>query len=577
MEGGLGMSIALVLSHYLEGLKERDELDALLPELLRAMGHSVQSRPQTGVAQAGVDVVSTAINESGETEVFLFVIKFGDVGREDFYGGKQAIDPSIREAANEFIRNRLPAKLQAFNKKIVLLTNGVLKQEAQAGYAALSHDIASRPLCSLEFWGMYQLTPLIEAHLFDEGLLLGLGKSDLRAALAGIEDTHSAFRRFIRFVDHCFEVPPEEVSLGVKARKKKFYRRVAAAAMGWAVMLVWGRTENNLKPGVLAGEYLLLRLWSEGVKQGHSKDKLFHERMTASMLLYVDALQAYLARIVPQLMHRRVILGYRPERVLYADLIFEELGRCAQFLLLLQGVGNQDALRLQVHELIVRLVNEHTGCLLPVLDGQSIDLTLVLLALMGEGDVSSAKNLVRSVTNRLIHALKSNQYLPVDTDLIEDAVVASRDENLAPRTFFKTTTLVPALASVAAILEDEEALAELREIALPLLEGVTLERWFPTVELETLTGERKSIASVGVSRALSGIRPTASEEAAASLKGFEGAAAREDFAWHGTPWSVMPVLSARMHRHPLPTWFLAEYAPGGAGDGADTGAPAESE
>lgn len=53
------MSIQLVLSHYLSGLRERDELDALLPDLLQAMGHSVLSRAQVGVNQGGVDVMST--------------------------------------------------------------------------------------------------------------------------------------------------------------------------------------------------------------------------------------------------------------------------------------------------------------------------------------------------------------------------------------------------------------------------------------------------------------------------------------------------------------------------------------
>ena len=78
------MSIQLVLAHYLGGLRERNELDVLLPELLKAIGHSVLSRPQIGVPQAGVDVVSTKENENGAVEVFLFVIKFGDVGRGDF-------------------------------------------------------------------------------------------------------------------------------------------------------------------------------------------------------------------------------------------------------------------------------------------------------------------------------------------------------------------------------------------------------------------------------------------------------------------------------------------------------------
>jgi hypothetical protein len=94
------MSIQLVLANYLAGLKERNELDALLPELLRAMGHSVQSRPQLGVFQAGVDVLSTHVDESGRKVVFAFIVKFGDLGRSDFMNGQQAIVPSVHEACN---------------------------------------------------------------------------------------------------------------------------------------------------------------------------------------------------------------------------------------------------------------------------------------------------------------------------------------------------------------------------------------------------------------------------------------------------------------------------------------------
>ncbi|MBD0014575.1 hypothetical protein [Klebsiella pneumoniae] len=152
------MSIQLVLSHYLAGLRERNELDVLLPELLKAMGHNVLSRPQVGPGQAGVDVLSTKTGADGIDEVYVYIIKFGNVGRADLYGGPQSIDPSIREACNDFLRNRLPEPLKPLRKRIVLVSNGVLLQEAQAGFAAQTADIATRPLCSLEFWGSLDRT-----------------------------------------------------------------------------------------------------------------------------------------------------------------------------------------------------------------------------------------------------------------------------------------------------------------------------------------------------------------------------------------------------------------------------------
>jgi hypothetical protein len=116
------VSMRLVLSHYLESLRERDELDALLPELLVAMGHSVHSRPQIGVAQGGVDVLSSFPVRGADKEAFLFIIKFGNVGREDLYSGKQAIQPSVREACTDYVRTRLPQSLRNVRKRLVLLT-----------------------------------------------------------------------------------------------------------------------------------------------------------------------------------------------------------------------------------------------------------------------------------------------------------------------------------------------------------------------------------------------------------------------------------------------------------------------
>jgi hypothetical protein len=553
------MSIQLILSHYLEGLRERHELDVLLPELLKAMGHSVQSRPQIGVREAGVDVVSTNEVENNKVEVFLFVIKFGDISRNDFYASQQGVEPSIREAINDFVRNRLPESLRSLPKRIVLITNGVLKKEVQTGFSALSEEVAERPQCSLEFWGIDHLAPLIEQYLFDETLLLSKGKSDLRAALAGLEESTTAAHRFFRFIESCFETKEDESEQSKTTRKKKFLKRCAAASMGWAVLLVWGKSEDNLKPGVIAGEYLILRMWAEAVKKGFSNDKAFTERLEAMKFIYVNALIEYFDKVILQLLSRMVVLEYRPERVLYAQVIFEELGRLATLLLLLQRMPEQGELRNRARGILLQLINEHTGCRLPVYDDQTIDLTLLLASLMGESDWTNAQKLLLDVTGRLHHALLTGRYLPVDTDLLEDAIALHVTGEAEPRDFFQTSSLIPALATVAAFLQNEATLKILRDDIQPLLENVTLERWFPATSLETFTGSRHSITDIGASRAIAGIMANPAEEAEASLKPFKGIADPKDFMWHGTPWTILVALSARLHRHPLPTWFLADY------------------
>ena len=555
------MSIQLVLSHYLSGLRERDELDALLPELLQAMGHSVHSRAQIGVSQGGVDVMSTKETAQGQTEVFLFIIKFGNVNRNDFYGTQQAISPSIRQAYTEYVRNRLQEPLQGLKKRIVLVSNGVLKQDAQSDYSAISKDVAEfSPLCSLDFWGMDQLGPLIEEYLFDDALLLRKGKSDLRAALAGLEDTQASFSRFIRFVDDCMSALDDDKDVSENTRANRFHKRAAAASMGWAVLLVWGESEGNQKPGVLAGEYLLLRLWSESITLGLNTDTQFLNRFETLAQLHANALLRYYERVMPSLLNRRRILRFRPDQVLYIDLICDELGRLGTTLLLLQALKADTAILSAMHGCLVSFINAHNGCLLPVYDGQAIDLSIAMTAIMAVGDTASTQLLVRECIDRFAIALQRNRIMPVDTDDLEDAMALFSGKETQRGRFFKTTTLVPLLGTMAALLGDQEALDKLTAEIVQNLEGVTKERWFPHKALQTLTGSDACVNAIGISRALAGFRKTPAHEVEASVTVPSHAASPADFAWHNTPWEVLIAISARLHRHPLPTWYVAKLA-----------------
>lgn len=551
------MSIKLVLSHYLAGLRERNELDALLPDLLVSMGHSVLSRPQAGVNQAGVDLVSTYPDGEGKTVVYVFVIKFGDIGRDGFFGGKQAVDPSIREASNTFIRNRLPEELQDCEKQIVLVSNGFLKQEASDGFAALSKEIAERRLQKLKFWGSDQLVPLIEEHIFNESLLLARGKSDLRAALATLEETDASVQRFVRFVDSCMEAPGGEPSIKMAAKKKSFLRRCATAAMGWAVLLVWCRTEGNLKPGVIGGEYLLLRLWADAVRAGLESDEDVLFRLTNLASLQTEALLHYYMKLAPHLAYRGEVLAYRYEHIFYIDIVFEELGRMSLALLFLQHTAGSEQLREEFRRLLVTYINEHTGCGLPVLDGQSIDLSLGLLALIGEGDIASAQALLRTAVGNFSIAVRGNRWLPVDTDSIEDAL-ALDEGDVDPREYFQTSTLFPMLGMFAGLLDDKKSIDQLNGLLTQHLAQVTLERWSASAELETFSGSGKSLWSIGISKAIARLQELPQDEVQASLTAPPGAAAYEDFKWANTPFDLLAAVSARFYRHPVPLWYIAK-------------------
>jgi hypothetical protein len=99
----------------------------------------------------------------------------------------------------------------------------------------------------------------------------------------------------------------------------------------------------------------------------------------------------------------------------------------------------------------------------------------VLVALMSEEDWTDASNLLTDIAGRLRLAVQSKRYLPVDTDLLDDAItIHAGDGDVGD--FFKTSSLVPMLATVAAMIQDEAALAQLRDDLCPMLPNVQTSR-----------------------------------------------------------------------------------------------------
>lgn len=109
----------LILKQYLASLKERDELDALLPDLLSEMGLNIFSSPQRGTSQRGVDVAAAGDMGDGVDKVYLFSIKAGDLTRKEWDGNsEQSLRPSLNEIKDAYIPSRLPVEHK--NKPIVI-------------------------------------------------------------------------------------------------------------------------------------------------------------------------------------------------------------------------------------------------------------------------------------------------------------------------------------------------------------------------------------------------------------------------------------------------------------------------
>src|SRR5262245_19828110 len=98
-----------LIRDYIGSFKERQELDAMLHDLLSELGFNVYSRPGRGTAQRGVDIAAIGKDEDGQRKVFLFSVKQGDLTRQEWSGTPQALRPSLEEMLDDYIPNRIPA------------------------------------------------------------------------------------------------------------------------------------------------------------------------------------------------------------------------------------------------------------------------------------------------------------------------------------------------------------------------------------------------------------------------------------------------------------------------------------
>ncbi|MBI3776761.1 MAG: hypothetical protein HY273_14665 [Gammaproteobacteria bacterium] len=547
------MSFRVVLQQYLASMRERDELDLLLPELLTAMGHAVLSRPQRGSRQGGVDCLSEFQTGTGP-EAYLFILKQNDVDRRDFFTSPQGIEPSVREAKTDYIRTRLPKRFEHAPKHIILVSNGRMKEVVVQNFASLTKEVSEQPLCDLNFWGDDKLAELIEEHLFHDALLLGDGRSQLRKAIATTDRPDIAIGHIAKFFGDLIGAHSEEAAPTLKT----FLKQCSAAMMGWIVFNSWCRTEGNLKPAVITGEYLLLSLWSSAQRCRFYEQKGFIDRHDLVLRLYTQLLLEYYDKVLPQLLHARALRRYRPTRMQYLGLVFDEMGRVATLLLLLASQEVEVTLRVAVGKKLANFFDVHEGCLLPYFDGQSIDLSLALAAFMSIGATQPTTAIIEGASMRLRIALDLDKYLPIDSDSLDDALSVELKESEPPREFFELTTLVPMLATVSAAVGEQRLLDFLREQVLPKLRDTNLERWFPMATLEISWGASAGGVYAGVSRSVESLGATCADETAASINLPPEVSTPEAFevVRSGRPWLL--AMSARHFRHPLPTWYFSK-------------------
>jgi hypothetical protein len=488
----------LIIKEYLASLRERKELDALLPDLLSQMGLEVFSKPGIGNRQYGVDIAAFGSIDEQSEKVYLFSVKAGNLGRKDWNSGSlQDLQPSLDEIITVYISTHLPIEYRSKPIEICICFGGDLKEEVRLNISQYENAKKTDDLTFSE-WGGERLSLLIEKYLLTEELMPEKFRHFLRKSLALLDEPDASYKYFTQLVEllTC-------VKSGKDADKITAIRQLNICL--W-ILFAWCREANNLEAAYLSSEFTLLHAWELSKpflgKEGKASEAI-RGTLYAVQNVYQLVSTQYLAnKILP---HTDKLHGLsnavHPSCEVDVNLkLFDVLGRIAMggiwalWIMRSIPVENSDSRQAIQNEIehyfvaIKQLISNNPILFSPYKDDQAIDITLAtfLLALdhRNHKDIHDwlSQLITRARFNFNIHGTYPCNLYSYH-ELIEHPIDRSdsyREEVTAG------SILYPIIAAFSALLGFDDIYNEIQDFKNKSLKHCNFQLWYPDETSEEL-------------------------------------------------------------------------------------------
>jgi hypothetical protein len=483
-----------LIREYLASLREREELDAILPDLLSEMGYTVLSRPSRGTRQFGVDVA--AVGPPGDERLYLLSIKRGDLTRAEWDGhSAQALRPSLNEILDVYIPAHVPDEHRSRPVVICLCFGGDVHEQVRPNLTNFQ-KANERPGISFAEWNGDVIAGHIETGLLREGLLTRPMRSSFRKAVAMLDEPDVSFSHFSVLIG---AVLAAAAGAAEKARVTAA-RQVCICV--W-VLFVWARDAGNVESAYLASERAVLAVWQLLRSEACSDRPPEAISLTINQVveLHFQVADELIGKILP---HAEATYAVSAAVLSASPLdvnlkLFEMLGRIAlRGLWLTWGeVGSslfptprrghsRDQRIDRMAQDVCRLVASNPALLMPVSDDQIIDLTLAFMFLATQGGASNALgDWIREIAHRSRYAFRTHKaYSCIHRDY-RDLAEHPRDQSDGYRQAASAgSVLLPTLAFWAAGLGDKETLSCLADFKRDDLDHCTFQLWLPGDDTE---------------------------------------------------------------------------------------------
>ncbi len=494
----------LVVREYLASLKERGELDAILPDLLSELGFTVFSRPGTGTTQRGVDVAAVGKDGDGEKKVFLFSVKRGDLTRQEWDGSPQALRSSLNEILDAYIPNRLPSQYKAMKIVICICLGGGIREQVREQVSTYQTRNTTDQV-SFQEWDGDKLAEMILRGLLREEVLPKSYRSSFQKSVALVDEPDVSF-------DHFSNLVVQLRSGGALSNKERVRVGRQIFLCSW-ILYVWARDVENLEAPYKATEFALLHVWDLlrpfiGGKTAANRDltQVLHQLIQLHLQILGELLDQ---KVVPHAAKRHGLTMAVESRE-YADInlrLFELLGRVAMmghWLDWLHWFEKQSG-REPSAELTERarglcdtahdLIDNNPALAAPLRDDHAIEITLLLLlhaATQKTGDRAAAW--LEGMTNRIHFTVRSHGRYPCIFGNFRDLLLHPRERT---EDYRKEATagsiLYPVMIAWMSAFGLHRQLDLIRSLMEEDIPHCTLQLWLPdeSTEEQIFVGERE--------------------------------------------------------------------------------------
>ncbi len=482
-----------LIREYLASLRERGELDAMLPDLLSELGYVVFSRPSVGTRQFGVDVA--AIGPLGDDRVYLFSVKSGDLTRSEWNGvSDQALRPSLDEILDAYIPHHLPPEHSGKPVVICPCFGGEVREAAHEAFHGYMTKKTTDKV-TFEVWHGDRLAGHLERGLLGERAMSGQARSHLRKAIAISDEADASFAHFAKYV----AAVAEGVGDGSDVARLLAARQVCIAL--W-MLFVWSRDGGNLEGAYRSSELALLWVWDFAWRLLARNDSSSEPMGT----VLLELLDLHL-RIWDELFGLKVLPHAGSRGALSAAVwtassldvnlkMFEVMGcvalnglwrlweeSCGADLSSCKALqrGQTD----KIADALLAMVASNQILLSPVSEDQAVDLALAFTFLAAHGRrLGNLREWIVGLVRRLDFSYRmGGRYPCVFTDYADLAVHPKRPEGYFEEAT-KGSVLLPTLAFWASALGTDEASEKLSKLVTDLLPACTMQFWLPWTDSE---------------------------------------------------------------------------------------------